>query len=149
MLGEKGSLGTNLGNSLRNPGAVVHPGVLYGKCCVDNWDGMPVAKKPLFVKVDGYTGVVLVGLSDEFRELRRRSQPCAGGFERWLHAVPVVHGRYSCQISHEHLRCVHWTHAPNEARRHRCVPVSSTGTLQRLSRLVPVLRRVSQGFSGS
>ena len=33
---------TNLGISLWNPGAVVHPGVMYGRCCVDYWDGKPV-----------------------------------------------------------------------------------------------------------
>ena len=46
---------TNLGISLRNSGAVVHPGVMYGRCCVDYWDGKSVAKKPLFVKVDDWT----------------------------------------------------------------------------------------------
>ena len=61
---------TNLGISLRNPGAVVHPGVMYGRCCVDYWDGKPVAKKPLFVKVDEYTDEVLVGLLNEFQALK-------------------------------------------------------------------------------
>ena len=61
---------TNLGISLWNPGAVVHPGVMYGRCCVDYWDGKPVAKKPLFVKVDEYTDAVLVGLLDEFQALK-------------------------------------------------------------------------------
>ena len=61
---------TNLGINLRNPGAVVHPGVMYGRCCVDYWDGKPVAKKPLFVKVDEYTDAVLVGLLDEFQALK-------------------------------------------------------------------------------
>ena len=40
---------------------------MYGSCCVDYWVGKPVAKKPLFVKVDEYTDVVLVGLLDEFQ----------------------------------------------------------------------------------
>ena len=34
------------------------------------WVGKPVAKKPLFVKVDGYTDAVLVGLLDEFQALK-------------------------------------------------------------------------------
>ena len=41
----------HLSISLRNPGAVVHLGVMYG--------------------VDDYTVVVLVGLSDEFQELKK------------------------------------------------------------------------------
>ena len=65
---------TNLGISLWNPGAVVHPGVMYGRCCVDYWDGKPVAKKPLFVKVDEYTDAMLVGLLDEFKCKRQANE---------------------------------------------------------------------------
>jgi len=63
---------TNLGISLRNPGAVIHPGVMYGRWCEDNWDGKPVAEKPLFYQgVDAYTEKVLVGLTDEIQELKK------------------------------------------------------------------------------
>ena len=48
---------SNLGISLRNPGAVIHPGVMYGRWCPEQWDGKPVDEKPLF-----YQGV------EEFRE---------------------------------------------------------------------------------
>ena len=38
----------NLGISLRNPGQVIHPGVMYGRWCSEKWDGKPLAEKPLF-----------------------------------------------------------------------------------------------------
>ena len=71
---------TNLGISFRNPGAVVHPGAMYGRCCVDNWDGKPVAKKPLFVKVDVYTDAVLVGCRTSSGVKGSDRSQSAGGF---------------------------------------------------------------------
>ena len=100
---------TSLCISLRNPGAVVHPGVMYGWCCEDTWDGKPVAKKSLFYQgVDEYTEKVLVGLSDEFQELKKA---IAAKVQVVLHDACTLYqwymDCYSCQISHEHLRCVH------------------------------------------
>uniref|UniRef100_A0A7S1ABZ8 Opine dehydrogenase domain-containing protein n=1 Tax=Noctiluca scintillans TaxID=2966 RepID=A0A7S1ABZ8_NOCSC len=63
---------TNLGISLRNPGAVIHPGVMYGRWCEEKWDGTPVAEKPLFYQgVDGFTEQVLLGLTTEIQEVKK------------------------------------------------------------------------------
>ena len=68
---------------------------MYGRCCVDNWDGKPVAKEPLFVKVVGYTGAVLVGLSDEFWELKKT---IAANVQASKHCcVPDLKYRYSAE----------------------------------------------------
>ena len=93
-----------------------------------------------------YTEEVLV-LSDEFRELKKTfavnvQLVLKGGcilYQWYMNVTPV-------KISQEHLRCVHWTRAPNEARGHHLVPDLMYGTLQRPSRLISVSRRISQGL---
>lgn len=58
----------NFGISLRNPGAVIHPGVMYGRWCDEKWDGKPLAEKPLFYQgVDEFTQGVLEGLTNEIQ----------------------------------------------------------------------------------
>jgi len=62
----------NFGISLRNPGAVIHPGVMYGRWCEEKWDGKPVAAKPLFYQgVDEFTQSVLEGLTNEIQEVKK------------------------------------------------------------------------------
>jgi len=62
----------NFGISLRNPGAVIHPGVMYGRWCDEKWDGKPVAEKPLFYQgVDEFTQTVLEGLTSEIQEIKK------------------------------------------------------------------------------
>merc|ERR1719498_369445 len=62
----------NFGISLRNPGAVIHPGVMYGRWCDEKWDGKPVAAKPLFYQgVDEFTQTVLEGLTNEIQEIKK------------------------------------------------------------------------------
>jgi hypothetical protein len=54
--------------SLGNPGMVVHPGITYGQW--NNWDGKPVAKKPLFYQgVDDQTADVLNGISADVKAI--------------------------------------------------------------------------------
>merc|ERR1719183_3317517 len=63
----------NFGISLRNPGAVIHPGVMYGRWCDEKWDGKPVSQKPLFYQgVDEFTEGVLLGLTNEIQELKKK-----------------------------------------------------------------------------
>merc|ERR1712232_405160 len=62
----------NLGISLRNPGMVVHPGVMYGRWGPESWDGKPVEKKPLFYQgVDDFTATVLTGMTEEVQKTCR------------------------------------------------------------------------------
>lgn len=71
----------NLGISLRNPGQVIHPGVMYGRWCGEKWDGKPVAEKPLFYQgVDEFTEQVLLGLSGEVQAVCRKVEELVPGF---------------------------------------------------------------------
>lgn len=65
----------NLGISLRNPGMIVHPGVMYGRWCPDVWDGKPVDESPLFYQgVDDFTEKILLGMTDEVQTLCREME---------------------------------------------------------------------------
>jgi len=69
----------NLGISLRNPGAVIHPGVMYGRWCAEKWDGKPVAEKPLFYQgVDEFTEKVLTDLTNEVHAVKNKMQELCG-----------------------------------------------------------------------
>jgi len=71
----------NLGISLRNPGQVIHPGVMYGRWCAEKWDGKPLTEKPLFYQgVDEFTEGVLTGLSDEVQAVCRKVEELVPGF---------------------------------------------------------------------
>lgn len=71
----------NLGISLRNPGQVIHPGVMYGRWCEEKWDGAPVAEKPLFYQgVDDFSEGVLLGLSGEVQDVCRKVESLVPGF---------------------------------------------------------------------
>jgi len=71
-----------LAMSLRNPAAIVHPGVMYGRWCEERWDGQPLAEKPLFYHgVDEFTEAVLLGLSSEVQAIRRRVEERAPGLD--------------------------------------------------------------------
>merc|ERR1719158_502284 len=71
----------NLGISLRNPGQVIHPGVMYGRWCSEKWDGSPLAEKPLFYQgVDDFTEGVLTGVSDEVQAVCRKVEELVPGF---------------------------------------------------------------------
>merc|ERR1712151_916161 len=62
----------NLGISLRNPGMVVHPGVMFGRWNPEVWDGKAKAEKPLFYQgVDAYTEKVLLTMTDEVQKVCR------------------------------------------------------------------------------
>ena len=61
----------NLGISLRNPGAVIHPGVMYGRWCPEIWDSTPVDEKPLFYQgVEEFSEGVLLQLTGEVQAIR-------------------------------------------------------------------------------
>jgi len=71
----------NLGISLRNPGQVIHPGVMYGRWCLEKWDGKPLTEKPLFYQgVDEFTEQVLTGLSDEVQAVRKKVEEMIPGY---------------------------------------------------------------------
>jgi hypothetical protein len=62
----------NFGISLRNPGAVIHPGVMFGRWCDEKWDGKPLKEKPLFYQgVDEFTQTVLEGITNEIQEIKK------------------------------------------------------------------------------
>jgi len=70
----------NLGISLRNPGMVVHPGVMYGRWGPEAWDGKPVSAKPLFYQgVDAHTEKVLTGMTNEVQTLCRKIEELVPG----------------------------------------------------------------------
>mmetsp|Transcript_43497 Transcript_43497/g.131605 ORF Transcript_43497/g.131605 Transcript_43497/m.131605 type:complete len:417 (-) Transcript_43497:66-1316(-) len=69
----------NLGISLRNPGMVVHPGVMYGRWG-PSWDGKPKAEKPLFYQgVDKGTEDVLLGMTEEVQAVCRKMEKLVPG----------------------------------------------------------------------
>jgi len=71
----------NLGISLRNPGQVIHPGVMYGRWCPEKWDGNTLSTKPLFYQgVDEFTEQVLLGLSGEVQDVCRKVESLVPGF---------------------------------------------------------------------
>jgi len=71
---------TNLGISLRNPGMIVHPGVMYGRWGPESWDGKPKDKKPLFYQgVDDLTEKVLTGMTDEVQTVCREMEKLVPG----------------------------------------------------------------------
>jgi len=73
---------TNLAISLRNPGMVVHPGVMYGRWGPDTWDGKPVAQKPLFYQgVDAHTEKVLLGMTEEVQTVCRKMEKLMPGLD--------------------------------------------------------------------
>eukprot|EP00933_Yihiella_yeosuensis_P025268 TRINITY_DN1961_c0_g1_i1.p1 TRINITY_DN1961_c0_g1~~TRINITY_DN1961_c0_g1_i1.p1 ORF type:complete len:411 (+),score=95.45 TRINITY_DN1961_c0_g1_i1:133-1365(+) len=71
----------NLGISLRNPGQVIHPGVMYGRWCPEKWDGKPVDPKPLFYQgVDDFTEGILLGVTGEVQDICRKVEGLVPGF---------------------------------------------------------------------
>jgi len=71
---------TNLGISLRNPGMIVHPGVMYGRWGPESWDGKAKAEKPLFYQgVDDFTETVLLGMTDEVQAVCRKMERMVPG----------------------------------------------------------------------
>jgi len=70
----------NLGISLRNPGMVVHPGVMYGRWGPESWDGKAKDSKPLFYQgVDEFTEKVLVEMTDEVQAVCRKMESLVPG----------------------------------------------------------------------
>jgi len=70
----------NLGISLRNPGMIVHPGVMYGRWGPESWDGKPKDEKPLFYQgVDEFTEKVLTGMTDEVQTVCRKMEEKVAG----------------------------------------------------------------------
>lgn len=70
----------NLGISLRNPGMVVHPGVMFGRWNPEVWDGAPKDSKPLFYQgVDDYTEDVLVKMTEETQAVCRKMEALCPG----------------------------------------------------------------------
>ena len=117
-------------------------------CCEVSWDGSPWLRTRSFYQgVDEYTEEVLVGLSDEFRELKKTiaanvqvdlKDGCTL-YQWYMDVTPVKFRMNTCAA------CTGLMHPMRPEDTASC-PTSSTGTLQRLSRLVSVSRRVSQGF---
>jgi len=72
----------NLGISLRNPGMVVHPGVMFGRWNPEVWDGKPKDVAPLFYQgVDDYTETVLLGMTDEVQAVARKMESFVPGLD--------------------------------------------------------------------
>ena len=72
----------NLGISLRNPGMIVHPGVMYGRWSPESWDGNAKDEAPLFYQgVDDFTETVLTGMTDEVQLLCRKMEEVAQGLD--------------------------------------------------------------------
>jgi len=70
---------SNLGISLRNPGAVIHPGVMYGRWCPEKWDGNPMTEKPLFYQgVEEFSESILLGLTGEVMAIRKKIEEMTG-----------------------------------------------------------------------
>lgn len=70
----------NLGISLRNPGMVVHPGVMYGRWGPEVWDGKVVTENPLFYQgVDEFTEGVLLGMTGEVQATCRKMESLVPG----------------------------------------------------------------------
>jgi len=71
---------TNLAISLRNPGMVVHPGVMYGRWCPEQWDGQAKSEKPLFYQgVDDFTETALLGMTKEVQSVCRKMEKLVPG----------------------------------------------------------------------
>jgi len=72
----------NLAISLRNPGMVVHPGVMYGRWGPESWDGAAKDAKPLFYQgVDDFTEQVLLGMTDEVQQICQKMQSLVPGLD--------------------------------------------------------------------
>jgi len=70
----------NLGISMRNPGMIVHPGVMYGRWNPEVWDGKPKDAKPLFYQgVDDYTANVLETMTNEAQATCRKMEELCPG----------------------------------------------------------------------
>lgn len=70
----------NLGISLRNPGMVVHPGVMYGRWGPESWDGKAKDSKPLFYQgVDEFTEKVLLEMTEEVQAVCRKMESLVPG----------------------------------------------------------------------
>jgi len=73
---------SNLAISLRNPGQVVHPGVMYGRWGPESWDGKAKDSKPLFYQgVDDFTEKVLTGMTDELQAVCRKMETIVPGLD--------------------------------------------------------------------
>lgn len=70
----------NLGISMRNPGMIVHPGVMYGRWNPEVWDGKAKDAKPLFYQgVDDYTANVLETMTNEAQATCRKMEELCPG----------------------------------------------------------------------
>jgi len=86
----------NLGISLRNPGMIVHPGVMYGRWGPDVWDGKPVDENPLFYQgVDEFTEKVLLEMTEEVQTLCRKMESL----------VPGLSLKDACTLKQWYLDC--------------------------------------------
>jgi hypothetical protein len=86
----------NLGISLRNPGMIVHPGVMYGRWGPEVWDGKPMDENPLFYQgVDDFTEKVLLEMTDEVQTLCRKMESL----------VPGLSLKDACTLKQWYLDC--------------------------------------------
>jgi len=86
----------NLGISLRNPGMIVHPGVMYGRWGPEAWDKTPKDENPLFYQgVDEYTEKVLLAMTDEVQTLCRKMEEM----------VPGLSLKDACTLKQWYLDC--------------------------------------------
>jgi len=86
----------NLGISLRNPGMIVHPGVMYGRWGPESWDGKPKAEKPLFYQgVDEFTEKVLLGMTEEVQLVCKKMEE----------KVPGLTLKDACTLKQWYLDC--------------------------------------------
>jgi len=123
----------NLGISLRNPGMVVHPGVMFGRWNPEVWDGAAKDAKPLFYQgVDDYTADVLEKMTDETQTVCRKMEELCPGLsledactlKQWY--LDCYNGQMSDTSS---LKGCMNTNKGYDGLTHPCVETSSTVTL--------------------
>jgi hypothetical protein len=87
----------NIAISLRNPGQVIHPGVMYGRWSEEaGWDGKPVSEKPLFYQgVDEFTERVLLGITDEIQAISAKIKEF----------VPSLDMKDACTLKQWYMDC--------------------------------------------
>lgn len=86
----------NFGISMRNPGMVVHPGVMYGRWGPEAWDGQPKDECPLFYQgVDEYTEKVLIAMTDEVQAVCRKIESI----------VPSLDCKDACTLKQWYMDC--------------------------------------------
>ena len=66
------------GFSLRNPGTISYPGVMYGRWFTEEWDGNQRDEKPLFYQgIEKVSEGVLLGIPGKVHAIRKKLEELA------------------------------------------------------------------------